>query len=46
MNDPKMKVKPKKGLKPESAEAIKMMFEERQTDIDYSLKLLPVVRTG
>jgi hypothetical protein len=46
MNNPSMKVKPRPGLSPEAAMAVKQMYEERQTDIDYSLKLLPSARRG
>jgi hypothetical protein len=46
MNNPKMKVKPKPGLEPSRAEAVQQVFEERQSDIDYVLKLIPVVRRG
>ena len=47
MNNPKMKVKPRsKTLTRERAEAVRLMFEERQSDTDYVLTLIPVARRG
>jgi hypothetical protein len=46
MNNPRMKIKPKKGMKTEAIDAVKMMYEERQSEIDYALKLVPVARRG
>lgn len=47
MNNPKMKVKPRsKTLTRERAEAVRIMFEERQADTDYVLSLIPVARRG
>lgn len=50
MNDPTMKVKPRPTI-PESEyqgnpEAVKALFEERQSDINYSLILHPTARRG
>jgi hypothetical protein len=47
MNDPRMKVKPKSGkLTPDRADAVKEMFEERQSEIDYALTIQPIARRG
>ena len=47
MNNPRMKVKPRTlALSREKAEAIRAMFEERQEDIQYALRLIPTVRRG
>lgn len=47
MNNPRMRVKPRhKALNRDRAEAVRMMFEERQREIDYALRLIPVARSG
>ena len=47
MNNPKMRVKPRaKSLTRERAEAVRIMFEERQADTDFALSMIPVARRG
>jgi hypothetical protein len=46
MNNPRMRIKPKPGLTAEAADAIKGLYEERQAEINYALKLQPMARQG
>src|SRR5690606_10712712 len=47
MNNPRMKVKPRKtALHRDRAEAVRAMFEERQSEIRYALRQIPTVRRG
>jgi hypothetical protein len=47
MNNPRLKVKAKKPtLSRERAEAVRILFEERQNEVDYALGLIPSARRG
>jgi hypothetical protein len=47
MNNPRLKIKAREPkLTREQAEAVRMLFEERQNEVDYALSLIPVARRG
>lgn len=47
LNDPQMLVRPKKGkVEKEQADRLKYLFDDRQQEIGYALRLQPTVRRG
>jgi hypothetical protein len=47
MNNPRLKIKPKAvTLTRDRAEAVRVLFAERQSEVDYALSLIPTARRG